>query len=205
MMTTAEYIKEKGGFIFELDDVIYPKKDYLLQAYYLFAQFIEYGEQISATEILNVMQQIYIEKGEDGLFEQTAQRLQIPEKYKVNFELLLLGARLPLKLLLYNEVLAFLQAIILERKQIFLFIDGDPAMQLNKIKQLEWNGLEKYLTVYFAAETAAIPSAEGLELLISKEGLYKEELVFIGCCSIQQQCAHAAGIEFFHVDKLLSS
>lgn len=204
-MKIEKYLREKKAFVFELDDVLYPKKDYLLQVYYLFAQFIEYGEQISATEILKVMQEIYLESGEKSVFEQTAARLQIPLKYKVNFDLLLLGARLPLKLLLYNEALAFLQAIVLDRKQIFLFTEGDPAMQLNKIKQVEWNGMEQYLTVYFAAETASKPSVEGLELLISKHGLQKDEVLCIGYSDLDRTCASNAEIEFLNVDELLST
>ncbi|MEJ2880080.1 HAD family hydrolase [Pedobacter sp. GR22-6] len=202
-MKIEKYLQEKKAFVFELDDVLFPKKDYLLQVYYLFAQFIEYGEQISATEILNVMQEIYLERGEEALFEQTAERLRIPGKYKVNFDLLLLGARLPLKLLLYNEVLALLQAIVVERKQLFLFTDGDPAMQLNKIKQIEWNGMEKYLTVYFAAETASKPSADGLELLVSKHGLQKNEVLYVGQSDLDRTCASKAGIEFLNVNELL--
>lgn len=202
-MAVEKYLYEKQAFVFELDDVLFPGKDYLLQVYYLFAQFIEYGEQISAAEILKNMQRCYEKNGGEGIFEETAAQLNIPEKYKVNFEMLLLGARLPLKLLLYDEVLKFLQAIVLERKQIFLYTAGDPAMQLNKIKQIEWNGLEQYLRVYFSAETAANPTADGLELMISEHGLKKKELLFIGRTSLDEKCAIDAGIDFLNVGKLL--
>ena len=47
-MKYQEHINTKQAFVFGLDDVLYPVKDYQLQVYYLFAQFIEYGEQIDA-------------------------------------------------------------------------------------------------------------------------------------------------------------
>lgn len=202
-MAFEQYLKENQAFVFELDDVIYPQKDYLLQVYYLFAQFIEYAEQISAAEVVKTMQDIYLSEGADGIFEKTAAKFHIPEKYKVNFELLFLSARLPLKLLIFNEVLSLLQAIVVERKQIFLLIDGDPGMQLNKIKQIEWNGLEQYLTVYFTAETSPKPSNESLAQILEKHNLDKEKLLMVGKNKKDELCAAASGVDFLQVDKLL--
>lgn len=86
-MALEKYLKEKETFIFELDDVIYPEKDYLLQVYYLFAQFMEYGEQLSAVDVLKFMQDTYLEEGAVDLFAKTAGKFNIPDKYQVNFEM----------------------------------------------------------------------------------------------------------------------
>ncbi|WP_316789863.1 HAD hydrolase-like protein [Pedobacter frigoris] len=202
-MAFEQYLKEKNAFVFELDDVIYPHKDYLLQVYYLFGQFIEYAEQINATEIVAGMQDIYNAEGAENIFEKAAAKFGIPEKYKVNFDLLFLSARLPLKLLIFNEVLSLLQAIVVERKQIFLLIDGDPGMQLNKIKQIEWNGLEKYLIVYFTAETSPKPSNESLMQILEKHNLERDKMLMIGKNENDELCANNSGIQFLQVDKLL--
>jgi FMN phosphatase YigB (HAD superfamily) len=202
-MAFEHYLKNKQAFIFELDDVLYPQKDYLLQVYYLFAQFIEYAEQISADEILKGMQHTYEATGSDNIFEKTVEQFNIPLKYKVNFEMLFLSARLPLKLLMFNEMLSFLQEITVERKQVFIFTNGDPIMQLNKIKQVEWHGLESYLTVYFAAETALKPSSEGVQLILDKHGLKKEDVLMVGKQIADEKCAINAQIDYLNVDKLL--
>lgn len=202
-MAFEQYIKDKQAFIFEIDDVLYPEKDYLLQVYYLFAQFIEYAEQISSVEIIKGMQRTYALGGSEGIFEKTAEQFNIPLKYKVNFDLLFLSARLPLKLLMFNEMLNFLQEIIVERKQIFIFTNGDPMMQLNKIKQMEWHGLESYLAVYFAAETALKPAADGIQEILEKHNLKKEDLLLMGKVKSDEECAANAGIEYLNVDKLL--
>ncbi|NRF41464.1 HAD family hydrolase [Pedobacter foliorum] len=202
-MAFEQYIKDKKAFVFEIDDVLYPQKDYLLQVYYLFAQFIEYAEQISAEEIVKSMQLTYASSGSEGIFEKTAEQFNIPLKYKVNFDLLFLSARLPLKLLMFNEMLNFLQEITVERKQIFIFTNGDPIMQLNKIKQMEWHGLESCLTVYFAAETAPKPAVDGIQEVLEKHDLKKEDLLLIGKVKSDEECAANAGIEYLNVDKLL--
>ncbi|AOM78651.1 HAD family hydrolase [Pedobacter steynii] len=203
-MVPEKYLQEKQAFVFELDDVLYPEKDYLLQVYYLFAQFIEYGEQLNATEILQFMQEKYLSDGHEGLFEQTAAKFDIPLKYQLNFDLLLQNARLPLKLLVFNKALTFLQEIVARGKQLFLFVDGDPVMQLNKIRQIEWNGLENHLVVYFAAEIQAKPAAAGLELIMDKHTLKQEDILFVGKEGLDRECASNAKIDFLEVNKLLS-
>ena len=199
-MIFEKYLQEKDFFFFELDNVIYPKKDYFLQVYYLFAQFMEYGEQLNAADVLKYMQETYQKAGADDIFAKTAEKFNIPEKYKVNFDMLLHSARLPLKLLIYNEVLNFLQSIVLERKQIFLLASGNPATQLNKIKQTEWNGLEKYLTVFFTEEFE--PQQDALKLIIEKQGLKKERALLIGNSKFAKSIALKYKMDYLDVNEL---
>lgn len=201
-MIFEKYLQEKESFVFELDNVIYPEKDYFLQVYYLFAQFIEYGEQLNAAEVLKYMQETYQEAGADDIFEKTASKFNIPEKYKVNFEMLVHSARLPLKLLIYSEVLNFLQSIVLERKQILLLVSGNPATQLNKIKQTEWNGLEKYLTVFFTEEFE--PQEDALKLILENQELKKEKVLLIGNSIFAKSSASKCKIDYLDVNELLN-
>lgn len=178
-MDTEKLIKENDAFIFGLDNVLYPEKDFFLQVYYLFGQFVEYSEQTDAKEILDFMQQSYAEQGHEGIFERTASHFGIPEKYKLNFDLLLRNVRLPLKLLLFDPCLKFLQALVVERKPIFLLVPGSPEAQLNKIRQVDWQGLEQYLTVYFLEEIDAGSDDHGLAYLIDHHQLKGKNLLLV--------------------------
>ncbi|ALL05129.1 haloacid dehalogenase [Pedobacter sp. PACM 27299] len=202
-MRPEELLKNKQAFVFELDNVIYPEKDYLLQVYYLFAQFIEYGEQLNASDIVKYMQEEYHGHGTVDLFEKTAAEFKIPEKYKVNYDLVMQNAKLPLKLLIYNKALTFLQEIVANGKQVFLFVDGDSLMQLNKIRQIEWNGLEKNLIVYFSEESEPKPSTKGIEMILERHDLNPEQMVLIGAKSADQKCALNAEIEFLAIEEVL--
>lgn len=199
-MTAEKYIQEKESFFFELDDVIYPEKDYLLQVFYLFAQFMEYGEQMDAAAILKYMQETYLEEGRIDVYAKTALTFNIPDKYQVNFNLLLESVRLPLKLIIYDEVLKFLQAIVLERKRIFLIVKGYPAMQLNKIKQTEWNGLEKYLTVFFTEEFE--PGTNVLKLMIDQHQLDSSKILFVGNSLFAEISAAEDHVDYLDVNEL---
>src|ERR1700749_1207428 len=139
----------KKAFIFELDNVLYPEKDYLLQVYYLFANLIEYTELYDAKAMLGLMTSAYEKEGKDFVFDRIQEKFKIDEKYRQSFNNLRLTAKLPLKLLLYKNMLELLQEIVVDRKKIFILTNGNPGQQLNKIKQTDWQGLEPYLICYF--------------------------------------------------------
>ncbi len=96
----------KTAFIFELDDVLYPEKDYLYQVYYLFASLLEYTELIDAKETTNLLINTYISEGKDCVFDRVKERFNINEKHRQNLNNLLINAKLPLKLLLYKKMLS---------------------------------------------------------------------------------------------------
>jgi FMN phosphatase YigB (HAD superfamily) len=147
-MKYSDIDPRKKAFIFELDNVLYPEKDYLYQVYYLFANLIEYTELYDAKAMIGLMTATYEKEGKAHVFDRVKERFKIDEKYRENFNNLLLTAKLPLKLLLFQNMLELLQDIVVDRKKIFILTNGNPVQQLNKIKQTEWNGLGKYLVCY---------------------------------------------------------
>ncbi len=185
-MEAYQYMKDKEVVIFELDDVLVPEKDYLLQVYYLFAQFMEYTEQLSAQLIVDFMKQEFDRVGVENIFEKTKNKFNFNQKYQYNFNLLHQNARLPLKLLLFKNMLDFMQNLVIERKKIFIVTIGDPEQQLNKIKQVEWNGLEKYLTVYFADEMQKT-KAEIFQKILNDNNLTVENALVVGANKFDEQ------------------
>jgi FMN phosphatase YigB (HAD superfamily) len=129
-------------------------------------------------------------------FDRLKEKLNIDEKHRQNLNNLLVTAKLPLKLLLYNNMLTLLQDIIVDRKKIFIVTNGNPAQQLNKIKQTEWHGLENYLVAYFAEETMAKPEPDVIDKLIQEHNLQRRELLMIGNSEIDSLCAGTCGIDY---------
>jgi len=187
--------KNKKAIIFELDEVLFPEKDYLLQVYYLFAQFIEYVEQKNAQPIVEFMKAEYEANGPADLFNKTAHKFNIEEKYSVNFNLLHENARLPLKLLLYKNMLQFLQDLVIDRKKIFIVTSGNPIQQLNKIKQIEWNGLEKYLTVFFTDELGESKS-EIFSKILNANTLSEKDALIVGANKTDAQEAALVNLPY---------
>jgi|SRR5581483_10717684 len=202
MIKYSDIDPRKDAFIFELDDVLYPEKDYLYQVYYLFSSFLEYTELIDAREATNLMINTYLTEGKDLVFDNLKKNLNLEEKYRGNFNHLNDTARLPLKLLLYQNMLNLLQEIVVDRKRIFIVTNGKPEQQLNKIKQTDWNGLEPYLTCYFANELAPKPETDCIDLLIKDHHLQRRNVLMIGNSDIDMQCAEASGIDFIKPSEL---
>jgi len=194
-MNAYEYVKDKQIVIFELDNVLFPEKDYLLQVYYLFTQFIEYTEQKGAQPIIEFMRAEYENTGADKLFEKTAKQFGIDHKYQYNFDILHQNARLPLKLLLYKNILEFMQELVVDRKQIFIVTAGNPEQQLNKIKQTEWNGLEQYLTVFFAEELDQ-PKAEIFQNILNNNNLSSDKALVVGANNFDEQQSKSINLPY---------
>jgi FMN phosphatase YigB (HAD superfamily) len=202
-MKYSDIDKRKSAFVFELDNVIYPEKDFLYQVYYLFASFIEYTELLDAKAITDLMVNTYTTEGKDAVFNKVKEEFGIGEKYRINFQHLLLTVKLPLKLLVYQSVLDLMQEVVIDRKKLFIVTNGNPAQQLNKIKQTEWHGLEAYLTCYFAEETLSKPEPDVLHLLMQDHDLARKDIVMIGNSDVDISCAEACGVDYIAVDEFL--
>ena len=183
---------------------MYPEKDYFLQVYYLFAQFIEYAEQRDATELLAFMKSDFDSHGHEGIFDRTMVHFNLDEKYRVNFDLLMQNVKLPLKLLLFDGLMRFLQSIAEAGKQIFLMLSGDPVMQLNKIRQTEWNGLEVHLIVYFTEEFGEQSTEANLLAIMDKHGAKAPETLFVAHPSQGILINPSSGINYLEANKLLA-
>lgn len=180
MLTYADLDPAKKAFIFELDDVLYPRQDYILQVYYLFANFLEYTETMPpAKDLVEFLKNAYLASGEKGIFQKAAATFGIDEKYKENFDRLHVSAQLPLKLELYPAASKLLQAILDDQKSIYLLTGGNPLMQLNKMKHMDWQGLERQLKVYFKDEIKLVSAAEPLIYLIGDNNLDIKDVLSI--------------------------
>jgi hypothetical protein len=204
-MNTEAYLNKYQTFIFELDDVLYPVKDYHLQVYYLFGSFMEYTEQLNATAIVQYMKDTYELQGHEGIFEKTLSKFGISDKYLENFNLLNRTAKLPLKLLLFEPVLQFMQDLVVERKELYLLVGGDPEQQLNKIRQMEWKGLEKYIRVFFKHEITLNPDQDSLKKFIIAHKMKPESVLVVAKSASDRHMAEQEGIKFLQADKLFLS
>lgn len=179
MTSIPEIPQNKKLYLFEIDDVLFPKKDYLLQIYYLFAQFVEFTEgKAMAQEMVEFMKDVYLDKGEDAVYTETERRFQFSSNYKENFERLMVNGLLPLKLFLYNEIKLLFASILERGAQIAILTKGNPALQLNKLKHLDWQGFEKNVKIYFIDELN-FRNIDPFSYIASENQLTISDLIFI--------------------------
>jgi FMN phosphatase YigB (HAD superfamily) len=202
-MKYTDIDSRKQAFIFELDNLLYPEKDYLFQVYYLFASLLEYTELINARETTDLMVNTYLNEGKEFVFNRLKEKFGVNEKFRANLKHLMMTAKLPLKLLLYQNMLNLLQEIVVDRKKIFIVTNGNPEQQLNKIKQTEWHGLEQYLTVYFTEESTPKPEPDIIDILIKDHNLQRRDLLMIENAEIDRLCAESSGIDYINFNAFI--
>lgn len=179
MLTYPDLNPGKKAFIFELDGVLYPERDFYLQIYYLFAHFIEYVETVPpANELIQFMKTAYEHHGPDGIFDRAVDAFGLDQKYRENLERLESTAQFPLKLELHPPLQNLLQELVEENKLLFICTSGHPETQLNKLRQLNWKGLGKHLKVYFSDEFSDVQHA--LQQIMIENQLLSQEVLLIG-------------------------
>jgi len=204
MLKYKDLDPRKRAFVFELDDVLYPERDYLLQVYYLFSNFIEFSEAFpTATDLIEFLKKAYLHHGDAGIFDRAKESFGISEKYRENFDRLYHTARLPLKLLLFSNMLTLLQEIVISRKDIFIITNGKPEIQINKIMQTEWNGLEKYLKVYYAQEINPKPESDVLSYISKEHNLLRQDFLIIGATETDKEFAISSGVDYLNVNEFM--
>src|SRR5690606_22311574 len=90
------------------------------------------------------------------------------------------NAQLPLKLLLYPVISKLLKSLLSDQKVVYIFTKGNPLVQLNKLKHLDWQGLDRKLKVYFYDELKLLPDIEPLDYILQENALKANEVVLIG-------------------------
>lgn len=186
----------KKAFIFELDDVLFPKQDYLLQVYYLFSNLLEYTDhRYSAIELMAYLKECYLKDGENELFAKARKKFNIDLKHQESFTSMHVNAKLPLKLLLYKEALALLVFLIGEGKSVFILTKGNPLMQLNKVKQMEWNGLDQFIKVYLYDEIVLNSERQPLHYLLHENGVLATETVFFTSSPTKEESTEVTNMD----------
>lgn len=180
MTEISSYNKEL--YLFELDDVLFPKRDYLLQVYYLFASFYEFTEgNVKAQEVAQFMSKVYDIHGEEQVFLATQTMFGIDQKYEDNFNRLRANAQLPLKLELFEKSYSFLSELINKNKKIAILTKGNPIEQLNKLKFINWGNLDNVKSNFkiFFIDELEFRAINPLDFIAEEYNLKRENLFFI--------------------------
>ncbi len=203
-MLFDQLVEKKKAFVFDLDNTLYPEKDYLYQIYYMVGQFIEYQETFDHQIITKYLIDEFEKNGRAHIFDKLIEQFNLKKEYVDNCIRLLRTARLPLKLLLFKEAEWMLNELKEKQKFIFILTNGAPEQQYNKITQIEWNGLQKHIMCYYANEIVPKPAPDGLQKIMTDHQLSTEDLVLIGDADIDENCAKAAGVDFVYINELVT-
>ena len=192
--------KSYKALVLDLDNTIYPEKDYLFQVYYLIGEFVEFQEAVPHDQVTKFLVDEFMAKGRDRIFDKMIAHFNLSETYLENCFRLLRTAKLPLPLLIFEDMLLRLQEASEAGLRLFVLTNGNPEQQLNKIKHLEWHGLDQHIKCYFCNEIAPKPAPDAMLKLLADHQLAPSEVLFLGDANIDEDCAKAAGVDFERVN-----
>ena len=194
---------QSGICIFDLDNTIYKEEDYLFQAYKTIAKefagkFPSYCEQ----DLFRIINDIYEVHGSVKLFDKFLETINLNKSY-LPICLNILRSFKPENPIEIDEIIKpILLNLKSQKKEIFILTNGNAEQQKNKIRNINWRGLDSYLHIVFASDIEPKPSAAGVEYILTISNTDKNDAIFIGDSEFDQACAVNSGIDFINVNDL---
>ncbi len=190
-------------FIFDLDNTIYNEEDYLFQGYKVICDRYSGKEPgQDKKSLFDLMIKIYYQEGRDKLFDRFLETTGSDKSY-IDLFLKILRTFKPEKPILINKtVLEFLHLLAEKKKNIFVLTNGNPQQQRNKIRHIEWQGLDKYISFIFAEEIARKPSPAGVSHILKTSGIGNGSAIFIGDKETDRICAEDGGVRYLDIREL---
>lgn len=188
--------------LFDLDNTIYDESDYLYPAYKEIAIDSEVRFGIDQTTMYNFLKSNFETSGRVNLFSKMIVTFSLPEYYLENCLFILRNIKLQKPLEIFPHVHQLLVDSIQCSKTICVITNGNPQQQKNKIKQINWQGLDSKIRFILANEFIPKPNPGSFkETNIKQTEL--SQTVYIGDSNTDEEFAANIGIAFIHINLVL--
>lgn len=192
-------------YIFDLDNTIYKEEDYLFEAYKNIAASIAWKiPSLNKEELFLTLRRLYETDGRILLFDNFLNKYGIDQRYLQECIHILRSFKAVKKYRIFPVVKKALRELVSQGKPVFILTNGNPEQQRNKIKNINWEGIERSMTFVFANEFEPKPSSAGVEYILNISGIERNKAVMIGDSEIDHNCAENSGLAFIDV-KILSN
>jgi HAD superfamily hydrolase (TIGR01549 family) len=202
--------------LFDLDDTLYPEMDYLKPAFAAIGHFFEKKHALNAQQVEDFLTTTFTKYGRQNLFNQCFNHFkeEIKGKKRENTEgvlsenifveqclNILRTVQIREKIRFYPFVYEVIPQLIKQGKQIFIITNGNIIQQKNKVKHLDWDSIDTYITVIFANQFAPKPSPKVFtEFLEPNFSLKNKRILFVGDAETDAEFSRNIGVDFLHVD-----
>jgi putative hydrolase of the HAD superfamily len=186
----------------DLDDTLYPEKEYLLQAYDEIGKECAQKFNLSEDELSAFLKSSFLENGREKLLNKAVEKFNLPEE---SLEIMLTTMRnfAPKQQLnLFEKSEKILGELIQLNKQIIVVTNGNEIQQKNKVRHIDWKDLDRSISFIYANTIEPKPSSKSFLLLQEKYGFKNENCVMIGDSETDKLFAHNSKIKFIHINDI---
>ncbi len=199
MMDILEFspFKKYNLVVFDLDDTLYPERDYLFAAYDSIAQLV--SERVGGNSLIysDFLKKTFIDVGRSNLFDSFINEFNLSNTVNIN-ELLSILRTNECHLFLYKKAISLLDYLQNENISITIFTNGNLIQQRNKVRCLHLKEVFPAIEVYYAAEYEPKPSPLGLNIIISDYKVSTNSTLLIGDSVTDYEAARAAGVDYLN-------
>ncbi|HHW69954.1 MAG TPA: HAD-IA family hydrolase [Clostridiales bacterium] len=172
--------KKYKAVIFDLDDTLYPEKDYIISGFKTVSQYIENKTNLDFEEIFATLLELF-DKDRKRVFNRLLEVYDIYEVSLLQKSIELYREHYP-DISLPLETLEILNWLKDNGFKIGIITDGRPEGQWNKIKAL---GLQEYCdAIIITDELGGVefrkPNAKGYEKMLKILNIKSEEALYVG-------------------------
>ena len=189
--------------IFDLDGTLYDEQLYLNAAYKTIAAYLSERHHLDMTELEDFLISGFESGGRSGLFDRLCSRFEIPESEISDMLILMRTVDVDGTLDLYPQMQELLRSLIAAHKPVFIITNGTAEQQQNKVKSINWQGLDQHIEIVFANTIQPKPDRAAFDYLVEKFNLVPNKTVFIGDTQTDIDFAKNAGIDFIHAHDIL--
>jgi HAD superfamily hydrolase (TIGR01549 family) len=209
--------------LFDLDDTLYPEIEYLKAAFAAIGQFFEKEYALNTRKVEDFLTTTFTKQGRKNLFNHCFHHFkeEIQGKKHENTDLsrdyregvllenifveqclnILRTLEIAEKIRFYPFVYKIIPQLIKQEKQIFIITNGNTTQQKNKVKHLQWNGMDASITIIFANQFAPKPSPKVFtDFLEPNFSLKNKSILFVGDAETDAEFSRNIGVDFLHVD-----
>lgn len=186
-------------FLFDLDDTLYPEKDYLYQGYKAIDKELSSMYHIKKGEISSFLISTFESEGRKQLFDKLFDHFNINKSSLKDVLQVLRNFKPPKKISLYPLFYDLIPQIINSSERVFIVTNGNPIQQKNKVNNIDWKSLDKELVFVFANEFKRKPSKDSFNHIKNKYLIKEDSTIMIGDADTDKEFAENCNIDFIYI------
>lgn len=181
--------------IFDLDDTLYPERDYLFAAYDSIAKLVADRSGSNERVYSEYLKNTFINGGRSNLFDSFIHEFNLSNTVSIQEMLLILRTN-SCELSLYRKAKDLLDYLQKESVMFVIFTNGNLTQQRNKIACLKLKENYPSVDVYYAAEYESKPSPVGIYAILRDYNVDSKKALVVGDSATDHGAAKAAGIDY---------
>jgi putative hydrolase of the HAD superfamily len=200
-MNNIEWIGQLDTVLFDLDNTIYDEKIYLQAAYWAIAQHIHLEYDHEPILVYQFLIRTLEQEGRTGLLDKLCENIGLPNS---EIQLLLnLLRTVDIQPLIepFEYFIPLIRNLLNAQIQVAVITNGNTIQQTNKIKSINWQGLDATLIFILANASAPKPNTASFSAL--KKQINLKEAIYIGDSASDVEFAQNCKIKFLHVNHFL--